>query len=89
MIYCVLKHFRAIQIFSSSLATDLVMLHEANILLGRQDRKKAKEVFKVLGPTSENLVYSVEAFLKPAPSGLNLSSSSSKFEKQSVFFEKI
>ena len=61
-------------------------LHEPNILLGRQDRQKAKDV---LGPARENLDYSVEAFFKPAPSGLNLSSSKSKFEKQSVFFEKI
>ena len=45
-------------------------LHEPNILLVRQDRQKAKEAFKVLGPASENLDYSVEAFFKARIIGL-------------------
>ena len=56
-------------------------LHEPNILLGRQDRQKAKEAFKVLGPTSENLDYSVEAFFKASPA-LRASLKSSRFSSK-------
>ena len=53
-------------------------LHEPNILLGRQDRQKAKDV---LGPARENLDYSVEAFFTASPA-LRASLKSSRFSSK-------